>query len=141
MSRIEFYFHIVWATKRRQPFLMGEKEEAVFRCALKLVKAAGYEALAINGMPDHVHLLIKTGPKFDVSALMKNLKGVTSALVNDMTDHAGNFRWQEGYFAKSVTPSHLPKVLDYVKGQKEHHPQNKTYPQWEETGEESSPEI
>ena len=104
-----------------------------------LVREAGYETLAINGMPDHVHLLIKTGPKFDISALMKNLKGVTSALVNDMTAHTENFRWQEGYFAKSVTPSHLPKVLAYVKNQKEHHQKGETYLKWEEAGEEQSP--
>lgn len=135
MSRVQLYFHVVWATKRRQPYLTPQKEEAVYRCALKVIQRQGYEVLAINGMPDHVHLLLKSGPQIDLSILMKNIKGVTSALVNDMTNHAESFRWQEGYYAATVTPSHLPKVLAYVQNQKEHHRANTTHAAWEETGE------
>jgi len=136
MSRVDFYFHIVWATKRRQPLLTPSKEQAVFRCTLKLIHDAGYEALAINGMPDHVQLVLKTGPKIDMSVLMKSLKGVTSSLVNDMTDHAESFRWQEGYYAKTITPVQLPTVFKYVQRQKEHHQSGETHPAWEETGED-----
>ena len=135
MSRQLLYFHIVWATKHRQPFLTPHKEEAVFRCALKLIAEMGYEVIALNGMPDHVHLLLKSGPQIDISALMKKLKGVTSAMVNDMTDLSENFRWQEGYYAMTVTPSHLPKVMNYVKNQKEHHSDGVIHQVWEETGE------
>ena len=88
MSRLSLYFHIVWATNRRQPLLTPEKEEAVYRCAVTLVDEMGYTVLAMNGMPDHVHLLIQSGPQIDLSHLMKKVKGVTSALLNDMTDHA-----------------------------------------------------
>ena len=137
MSRLLLYFHVVWATKRRQPWLTLEKEEAFYRCTLKLIEEAGYETLAINGTVDHVHLLFQTVPQVDMAALMKKVKGVTSALVNDMTGHAEFFRWQEGYYASTVTPSHLPKVRAYVEGQKGHHARGDTHPFWEETGEEA----
>jgi putative transposase len=136
MSRVLFYFHVVWATKRRQPWLTPDKEQAVYRCVLKMVPERGCEVLAINGMPDHVHLLLKSGPRIDLSLLMKHVKGVTSTLVNDMTNHAEHFRWQEGYYAVTVTPSHLPKVQAYVQNQKEHHRTNSTSNAWEETGED-----
>ena len=138
MSRVLFYFHIVWATKRRQLWLDAEKAEAVYRCVLLLVEGMGYEALAINGMPDHVHLLLRSGPKIDLPVLMKRVKGATSALVNDLSDQTGAFRWQEGYYAVSVTPSHVPRVLEYVRRQKEHHQEGRVFAAWEETGEDVS---
>ena len=138
MSKVTLYIHIVWATKHRQPLLTPIKEESVFRCATTLVNDMGYETVAINGMPDHVHLLIKSGAKLDLPTLMKQVKGVTSTILNDMTLHAENFRWQEGYFAASVTPSHAPKIIAYIQNQKEHHQRGTTHPFWEETGEETA---
>ena len=142
MSRLCLYFHIVWTTKCREPLLTPPKEAAVYRCILKLMaKHESYTVLALNGMPDHVHLLLQTGAQIDLAALMKTLKGVTSAMVNDMTDHAERFRWQEGYFAATVTPSHLPKVLEYVKNQKQRHASGNTHSAWEETGETTEVEV
>ena len=139
MSRLNLYFHIVWATKHRQPFLTPEKETAVYRCAMKLIEEMSYTVLAINGMPDHVHLLIQSGPQIDLSVLMKKVKGVTSALINGMTNHTGTFRWQEGYFAATVTPAHLSKVQAYVQNQKQHHVDGTIHALWEQTGETAGP--
>lgn len=136
MSRVELYFHIVWATQHRQPFLTSSKEEAVFRCILKLMQSLPYDVLALNGMPDHVHLLIQTGPQVDLSALMQKLKGVTSALVNDMMHHEERFRWQEGYYAATITPSHLPKVKEYIENQRQHHREGTARESFERTGSE-----
>ena len=135
MSRWHHHFHLVWATKCRQPLLTPQKEEVVFRIALEIAQRYGYELLAINGMPDHVHLLLSIGPKMDLSAFVKHIKGSSSALLNDMTDHNSRFRWQEGYYSATITPSHLPKVLAYIQNQKEHHAAGTTDAYWEETGE------
>lgn len=97
----------------------------------------GYSVLAINGMPNHVHLLLQSGPQLDLSALMRQIKGVTSLMVNNMPDFHERFRWQEGYFAITVTPSHLSKVFAYVQNQKEHHRNGITHALWERTGDEA----
>jgi putative transposase len=138
MSRWDLYIHVIWATKHRQPYLTPEKEQVAYRSILSLTQEEGYEVLELNGMDDHVHLLLKTGPKFDLSLLMKRVKGITSALLNDMIAHQERFQWQEGYYATSVTPSHLPKLRAYIQNQKEHHRAGTTHPYWEETGEESA---
>lgn len=107
----------------------------MFRVALQTAQELGYELLAINGMPDHVHLLLSTGPRVDLSVLVKQIKGISSALLNDMSDHTEHFRWQPGYYSATVTPSHLPKILAYVQRQKEHHADGTTHAYWEDTGE------
>jgi putative transposase len=80
MSRWDIYIHVVWATKYRQPYLTPEKEQVAYRSILSLTQEEGYEVLELNGIEDHVHLLLKTSSKFDLSALMKRVKGITSAL-------------------------------------------------------------
>ena len=146
MSKWQIYLHIVWATKHREPLITPEIEARLYPCILKLVEgfealqrekqnvqAIQYKGIAINGMPDHIHLLIKLGPHIDVSGLMKHIKGNSSAFINENFYERHRFNWQEGYSALSVTPAHLHKVQDYIGGQKEHHASGSTYTQWEET--------
>lgn len=51
------YFHIVWATYERQPFLMPDIETDVYRVVAALCEQQGGRALAVNGMPDHLHVV------------------------------------------------------------------------------------
>ena len=131
MSRLNLYIHIVWVTQQRRPLLTPPIEEAVYKLILTEVQSAGYETLALNGMPDHVHLLLRCGPQIDLSLLMKKVKGLSAAMVNEMQGARYAFRWQEGYFAATVTPSHLPKIRAYVENQKTHHRENTTSTAWE----------
>ena len=39
--------------------------------------------LAVGGMPDHLHLLLKMPPKQSPSFLMQRIKGASSAFVRD----------------------------------------------------------
>jgi REP element-mobilizing transposase RayT len=92
--------------------------------------------LAVDGTDDHVHLLLQLSSKTSLAELMKQVKGVSSAMVNDRDDLEERFRWQEGYGAFSVSRSHLPRVIAYINNQKQHHAAGTTLPQWEETDEE-----
>ena len=134
MSHLELYIHIVWSTQQRRPALTAPIEAAVYKLILAEVRAAGYQTLALNGTPDHVHLLLQSGPQFDLSLLMKQVKGLSSTIVNRMLGAPHSFRWNEGYYAATVTPSHLPKIRAYVENQKQHHRDRTTSPPWEKTG-------
>lgn len=138
MTRLALYVHIVWATKQRRPLLTPPIEAAVYKLILAEVQTTGHEILALNGMPDHVHLLLKCGPSIDLASLMKKIKGLSSSAANAMLDARFVFRWQEGYFAATVTPAHLPKIRAYIENQKSHHRDNSLADCWEDTGENDS---
>ena len=57
-SKTEIYFHVVWATWQRQPLFVKEIRKDVYRCIGNEVTKLGGKLLAVNGMPDHVHLLV-----------------------------------------------------------------------------------
>lgn len=77
--------------------------------------------LAINNMPDHLHLFFGFRPTQSLSDLMRMVKGESSEWINNQQFTPVSFRWQEGYGAFSYSRSHVKKVTDYVLNQEEHH--------------------
>jgi len=88
--------------------------------------------LAINGMPDHVHLLVRAPATLRPMDLMRQVKGVSSRFASDTLGLAG-FAWQEGYGVFSVSRTHVARVCGYIQGQKAHHKDGTTWPSLEES--------
>ncbi len=81
----------------------------------------GHKLLAINGMPDHVHVFFGMRPTQSISDLLQDIKGGSSKWINDSNFIKAHFSWQEGYGAFSYSKSHVTNVIQYVKNQEEHH--------------------
>lgn len=79
--------------------------------------------LAINGMPDHIHLLVGMRPNQSVLDLIKEVKQASSRWINDRRFCKSHFAWQEGFGAFSYSRSQLPDICKYIEDQKEHHHQ------------------
>ena len=91
-----------------------------------IISNHGHKVLAINGMPDHVHVFFGMRPTQSLSDVMQDLKGDSSKWINQKGFVIGRFSWQEGYGAFSYSKSHVNAVIEYVKNQEEHH-RNKTF--------------
>ena len=86
-----------------------------------IIQNHGHKVLQINGMPDHVHVLIGMRPIQSLSDLMKQLKQDSSKWINQKRYVKGKFSWQAGYAAFSYSKSQLSNVINYIKNQEEHH--------------------
>lgn len=75
--------------------------------------------VAVGGIDDHVHLLVRTRSTLSVAALVKQLKGASSRLVTAET--GAPFRWQRGYGAFAVSGSGVDRVRAYILDQERHH--------------------
>ena len=118
------FFHLIWSTKQRYPFLTEQTKEHVYRYATGIIKNQGAQLLAIDGIEDHVHLLIKTFPSIAISSLVREIKVGTSKFVHEQYGEVPmlqKFSWQEGYGVLSVSSSKLNIVKNYIAGQEEHH--------------------
>ncbi len=78
------------------------------------------EIIAIGGVEDHVHVLLRLPATRSIADLVKQLKGSSSHLANHEVLPRG-FKWQGGYSASSVSPHYVRRVRDYVLNQEEHH--------------------
>ena len=124
----EIYLHLVWGTWDRHPFLTGDRVEVVYRAVLDECAGLGAEVIAIGGMADHVHLLVRVPASLAPAALVKQVKGSTSHLINPTHGAQAPFRWQGGYGVFSVSRQHLARIRRYVLNQEEHHREGRTAP-------------
>lgn len=85
-----------------------------------------HKLLAINGMPDHIHILIGMRPIQSVSDLMKEVKECSSRWINKKGFTNGKFNWQGGFGAFSLGKKDVPKAIAYILNQKEHHARKTT---------------
>ena len=137
-SKAEIYLHFVWTTYQRLPFILEEIERDLFRCIQEEVQHLGCDVLALNGMPDHLHLLVKMPTRLAPAQLMQQVKGVSSRFATEQLKQGG-FCWQEGYGVFSIGRNQRKGVIAYIANQKQHHTDNTIHSDWEETDEEYIP--
>jgi putative transposase len=135
-SKISVFIHFVWATKRREWMLEDlEIERRIHRYLESQTQKLKCSVLAINGMPDHVHMLIALHPTVSLSDFARQAKASSSLFANQQLGFNGAFDWQDNYAAISVTPRHLEKIVAYINNQKQHHADGSTKDEWEQTNE------
>ncbi|MCY7358140.1 MAG: IS200/IS605 family transposase [Rudanella sp.] len=117
----QLYIQTVFAVKHRHGLIQSAWRNDLYRYMTGIVQNQGHKLIAINGMPDHVHVFIGLNPNQSLSDLMKNLKGDSSKWVNENRLTPGQFAWQTGYGAFSYSRSQLDDVVQYIENQEEHH--------------------
>ena len=120
-GRIEMFVHVVWATWRRLPLVDDSVAERLHEMIRKKCVELGCPPVAVGGIADHVHLLVRLHPSVAVARLVGEAKGISSFLMNHELRPGGSFRWQERYDAITVAPDDLPAVERYVNRQPLHH--------------------
>ena len=112
---------LVWTTKRRQPLIHRQLKKPLYDKMREIANEKDFRIDFINGVEDHVHLLISIQPKHSVSDIVKHLKGITNSWVNKNQLTLDYFEWQDGFSAFSVSPLQLQKVRNYIRYQEKHH--------------------
>jgi putative transposase len=115
-------YHLVFATKLRSPRIGGDLKAPLYEYFGGIVRELGGTVYEVNGMPDHVHLLVCLRPRVGISAAVHQIKGSSSRWLNQrMAEPRNGGFWQEGYSAFSVSESQMPIVRRYIQNQEEHH--------------------
>ena len=135
-NKLALFIHFVWATWDRLPMIDPSLERRLYRMLADQAQAQGCKVLALNGMPDHVHLVVQIPATVAMADLIKQIKGASSRFVNEVVRPEAVFKWQGSYGAFSVSRWDLERITRYVQGQKEHHQAGELFPEWEACFEE-----
>src|SRR6056297_1326504 len=122
----QIHIHSIFAVQNRQSLIQSSWEIELYKYITGIVQNNGHKLLQINGMPDHVHLLIGMRPVKSLSVLMQQVKQDSSKWINEKRFAAGRFSWQEGFGAFLHSKSQVQTVITYIQNQKEHH-KNKSF--------------
>lgn len=120
-SYTQNFYHAVFSTRHRANLISPELEERLFPFIGGILRDLRCTLLAINGMPDHVHLLIRYPANLSHSDMLRHIKGRSSKWINEIFGRAGRFEWQEGYGGFTVSKSSVRDVEAYIAAQKTHH--------------------
>jgi len=118
-SLCSLHTHVVFSTKDRLPLLHDEFRPALWAYLGGIVRGLGGKAVIINGMKDHVHMLLRLPPTLALADCMRFVKANSSKWLRQTGQR--KFAWQAGYAAFSVSTSNLPQLTNYIRGQEQHH--------------------
>ena len=111
----------IFAVKYRDAVINRSWKKRLHKYIIAIVNNNGHKALAINSMPDHLHLFFGMRPKQSLSDLMQLVKGDSSEWIDKQKLVLGKFRWQEGYGVFSYSKSQTDAVVKYILNQEDHH--------------------
>lgn len=115
------YFHLVWSTKHRQPYLSSDIQSRLYPYLGAITRNHSGKLLEIGGMPDHIHILIELSLLDKFSHFIRDLKASSSQWIHKNFPNLYDFAWQEGYGSFSVSFSNLQSVKKYIQNQEQHH--------------------
>ena len=117
----QIHLQLIFAVQNRLALIHPSWKDELYRYITGIVQKQGHKLIIINGMPDHVHVLIGMRPSQSLSELLQDIKGSSSKWINEKRLAPGKFQWQEGYGAFSYSKSHVPAVVNYILNQEAHH--------------------
>lgn len=117
----QIFIHIVFAVNGRQNLVSKAHKEELHKYITGIISKKKQKLIAINSMPDHLHVFIGIKPDITISSLVRDIKNNSSRFVNKKKWIMGKFNWQIGFGAFSYGQSQIDRVVQYIQNQEKHH--------------------
>lgn len=117
----QIYLQFVFAVENRVSLIRSAWKDELYKYITGIVQNNKHKLIAINGMPNHIHVFIGYKPHQLIPDLLQDIKGSSSTWINKKRFIKGHFDWQAGYGAFSYSQSHIERVAKYIMDQEKHH--------------------
>jgi REP element-mobilizing transposase RayT len=121
MSYVQLLYHTVIRTKASQPVLPLSRSDELYRYIWGVIKNKDGVLYRINGMEEHVHILLSLPPTLALADFMRDMKAETSRMLKRTAGFEHFTAWGEGYAALSYSLRDKDKIVNYIRNQREHH--------------------
>lgn len=86
----QIYIHCIFAVKHRQCLLAKSWRQEIFKYMSGIISNKGSKSIIVNGVSDHVHLLIGLSPSTALSDLVRDVKNNSSKFINEKKKISGS---------------------------------------------------
>ena len=117
----QLYAQIIFTPKGRQNLIHEHIKYDLYKYIVGIIKNKNQKPIIINGMSDHIHILIGFSPDISISDLVRDIKSNSTNYINQQKWFKGKFAWQTGFGAFTYSKSHVPRVVSYIQNQEKHH--------------------
>jgi REP element-mobilizing transposase RayT len=114
-------YHIVFSTKNRTPVLEHERREDFFRYIWGIIKNRHGHLYRINGVEDHLQILSSLHPTVTLADFVKDIKTGSALWIKENSVFSRFSHWQQGYAAFTCSRRNIDDLIEYIRGQEEHH--------------------
>jgi putative transposase len=116
------HVHLVFVTKYRKKIFEQRHIDYLRDIFSKVCKDFGAELVEMEGIADHVHLLVNYSPKICISKLVNSLKCVSSRRLKQKFPELKEYYWKNAlwspsYFAGSCCRALLEVIKNYIENQ------------------------
>lgn len=115
------YLHLVFAVKNRDALIRKTWKENLEKYITGIIQGEGHKLLAINAMPDHIHIFIGYNLNQLIPNLIEQIKTSSNKWIKENKFSRFNFSWQKGYGCFTHSNSQIKAVVNYILHQEEHH--------------------
>ena len=120
-SLAKIIVHLIYSTKHREAVIEPEVRPGLYAYQAGIFSDMGSPAIEIGGTADHVHALFELSKAEELCKVIEVVKKESSKWMKTQGPEFGNFYWQGGYGAFSVSPAHAQKARAYILDQEAHH--------------------
>lgn len=113
--------HLIFSTKSREPFIRDELRDDLYSYICGICRSLKSPVYIINGVSDHIHILLEQHRTISLSDLVAKIKANSSKWVKSHPMGTIHFAWQRGYGYFVVSRQQFDKVYKYIQDQEIHH--------------------
>ena len=119
----QLLFHVVFSTKNRERTLTDGQRDALYKYIWGIHNNVNCHLDRIGGVDDHVHILTGLPTTLAIAKYVQEIKAGSSRWLKSQANFPRFESWQDGYAAFTVSYRDKDRVIDYIKGQVDHHRQ------------------
>lgn len=117
----QLLYHIVYSTKNRQPVLDANHRPGLFKYLWGIHKNLDCNLYRIGGVDDHIHILTHMPTTLCIADYVREIKTGSARWIKEQTLFPLFTGWQDGYGAFTASFREKDDLIEYIKGQEEHH--------------------
>ncbi|MBT9283419.1 MAG: IS200/IS605 family transposase [Hydrogenibacillus schlegelii] len=123
-SRYLILYHMVWIPKYRRTVLEGPMADRLKEILQETAKERGWEIIAMEVMPDHVHLFASVPPTIRPADVVKVFKGVSARKLLLEFPHlqkrtGRGTLWAPSYFMATAGDVSAETIRRYIEEQRQ----------------------
>jgi len=113
-------YHFIFVPKRRKAVLINDVASRLQEIVFELATEHNWKVIALEVMPDHVHLLVNTPTDEAPSKIAKWIKGRSAKMLRDEFPELRKMpcMWSPSYFVTTTGRVSTDTIKKYVEGQR-----------------------
>jgi len=118
-AKYQIAYHFVWIPKYQKSILKGEIKEFLEELFKEIAQEYGFEILAMEVMPDHIHLFVSAPPKYSPSTIVKIFKGISAKKLFQKfpelrKEYWKNHLWAPSYYVGTAGQVSAETIRRYI---------------------------